>query len=369
MASTSKRRANTTDGQKVSSTTTPLIFISHDSRDAEIAEAFSKLLSNVSMGVLKSFRSSDQKGTQGIEYGTEWYGEIMRKLDSASDVVCLLTPRSLERPWILYEAGVAKGKLDKTVLGVALGVPLKKAATGPFAQFQNCDDSDEKLTTLVMQLCQRVPNAEPNRDVIKQQVSEFKTKVTEIFEKVGSDDLDDDTEETSVAELFEEIKVMFQDLPGRIDHQFDPRRRRKFRRFHPMMMEELMFMEKRSGRSPIGLLMIFSLFKDDMPWIYEIGYEIYKALKSRRLREAEALFEEFRRVFDFSMHSGFIDESMGKEGYILRHEVPELIARTMSSARADQKRRKLKPSDRPPALELEDEESAEDFDESELEPE
>jgi hypothetical protein len=89
-----------------------LIFISHDTRDAELAEAFSKLLSSVSAGVLKTFRSSDRKGSQGIEYGQEWYPELMRNLNLASDVVCLLTQRSLERPWILYEAGVAKGKLD-----------------------------------------------------------------------------------------------------------------------------------------------------------------------------------------------------------------------------------------------------------------
>ena len=79
-----------------------MIFISHDSRDAELAEALSKLLSSVSAGVLKSFRSSDRKGSQGIEYGVEWYPELMSRLDAASDVVCLLTPRSLDRPWILY---------------------------------------------------------------------------------------------------------------------------------------------------------------------------------------------------------------------------------------------------------------------------
>ena len=60
-----------------------LVFISHDSRDAEIAEAFSRLISSVSAGVLKSFRSSDKKDNQGIEYGIEWYPEIMKKLEAA----------------------------------------------------------------------------------------------------------------------------------------------------------------------------------------------------------------------------------------------------------------------------------------------
>ena len=54
----------------------PLVFISHDTRDAELAEAFSQLLTNSSMGILESFRSSDKKGTQGIGYGTLWYEEI-----------------------------------------------------------------------------------------------------------------------------------------------------------------------------------------------------------------------------------------------------------------------------------------------------
>jgi hypothetical protein len=85
----------------------PLVFISHDSRDADLAEAFSKSLRTVTAGMLKSFRSSDKKGKEGIEFGDEWYKSLMAKLQAASDVVCLFTERSLDRPWILFEAGVA----------------------------------------------------------------------------------------------------------------------------------------------------------------------------------------------------------------------------------------------------------------------
>ncbi len=61
------------------STDKPLIFISHDSRDAELAEAFSKLLKSVSAGMLKSFRSSDKKGTEGIQFGDDWYKVSLRQ--------------------------------------------------------------------------------------------------------------------------------------------------------------------------------------------------------------------------------------------------------------------------------------------------
>lgn len=79
-------------------TENPLVFISHDSRDADLAEAFGNLLTDASVGILKSFRSSDRKGTAGIGYGQEWYRAIMQKLDDATDVVALLTTHSVNRP-------------------------------------------------------------------------------------------------------------------------------------------------------------------------------------------------------------------------------------------------------------------------------
>jgi hypothetical protein len=82
-----------------------------------LAEAFANLLTDASGGFLKAFQSSDRKGGAGIEFGAEWYSEIMSKIDDATNVVALLTPNSLDRPWILYEAGVAKGKLGKPVTG------------------------------------------------------------------------------------------------------------------------------------------------------------------------------------------------------------------------------------------------------------
>lgn len=243
MASSTKKKGKPEEpAELLSSTTGSLVFISHDSRDAELAEAFSKLLSSVSAGVLKSFRSSDRKGSQGIEYGTEWYPELMRNLSAASDVVCLLTQRSIERPWILYEAGVAKGKLNTAVYGIALGITLSRATTGPFAQFQNSDDSEDSLTKLVMQLVGRIPNSEPDRDAIAMQVRTFKEKVKSVLTKLETpvgEEGEDSVDETSVAKLFEEVKVMFQDLPSRIEGQLDPMRQRKRRRLHPMMIEEL----------------------------------------------------------------------------------------------------------------------------------
>ena len=236
---------------EVVKTGNPLVFISHDTRDAKLAEAFSGLLKSVSAGVLKSFRTSDRKGNQGIEYGVEWYPEIIKNIQEASDVVCLLTERSVNRPWILFEAGMAKGKLETPILGVALGISLKDASSGPFAQFQNCADDEDSLTKLVFQLVDRIPNSEPDEDTIKFQVGNFKKAISEILKEGKTAPTSKTSEvtnkENSSAKLFEEIKLMFQDLPSRIESNINPElMSRKKRFFHPMMMEEMMHMSKNS---------------------------------------------------------------------------------------------------------------------------
>lgn len=80
------------------SRTNPLVFISHDSRDADLAEAFDHFLTDASGGVIRTFRSSDQTGRAGIDYGEDWFSKVTNVLTDASDVVALLTPNSVGRP-------------------------------------------------------------------------------------------------------------------------------------------------------------------------------------------------------------------------------------------------------------------------------
>jgi hypothetical protein len=327
MTGTNRKKAKDVEAVEIlPSPTTPFIFISHDTRDADIAELFSDLLRSASAGMLRSFRSSDRKGAQGIEYGTEWYKELMKNLQSASEVVCLLTQRSLERPWILYEAGVAIGKLETPVLGIALGVPLSRASTGPFAQFQNCADDEESLTKLVMQLVKRIPNADPDREVIKGQVQVFIQKTSQILVQLDSDKDKDTVDETSVAKLFEEVKVMFQDLPSRVEGRLDPYRKRKYGRFHPAMFEEMMHISGKLG-DPIGLLMMFSVFRDDVPWLYELGLETYRTIKHGGPEEIEEAVTNLRRAVEFSRLVPFMEGMRDKEMHFAMRELPSIIER------------------------------------------
>lgn len=306
-------------------TESPLVFISHDSRDADLAEAFGNLLTDASGGVLKSFRSSDRKGTAGIEYGQEWYRAIMQKLDDATDVVALLTTHSVNRPWILYEAGVAKGKLSANdrVLGIALGVSLDEAATGPFAQFQNSPDEEDAITGLVLQLIRRHPQAAPRDEAVRRQVQAFRQTVATLLKERKKEPSQPvaRVDETSVAKFFEEIKVLVRDVPDRVANELgnDPRARRmrKGRRFHPMMFEEMlhhpMFRES-PDNAGLPVLMMFSMIRDDFPWLYELGLQLFRSIESGNSKAIERARRTIVNTIEVTRHGPFMGEIMGGPG-------------------------------------------------------
>lgn len=341
------------DADVLTSTTGPLVFISHDARDAELADAFGKLLKSVSAGMIKTFRSSDKKGTEGIDFGDEWYKRLMSMLQSTSDVVCLFTERSLDRPWILFEAGVAKGKLITPVVGVALGVPLSRISAGPFYQFQNMDDSEADLTKLVHQLARRVPGLELDADVVKVQVATFKATEAEILKKIntptGKKGTQEQAEDNPVAKLVEEMKALPSRVAERLAESDEPSlRRRRLRRFHPMMFEELMHMSGEPG-DPVAILIAASLVRDDLPWLYELAMEVYRAVKSGNGEAIEREMRRLRRFSELMMRGPFMEELGigGRESHMFAMEFPRMLEnmlrRTLEIKKTHMRRKTQKP--------------------------
>ncbi len=230
---------------------------------------------------------------------------------------------------------MAKGKLETPILGVALGIPLKKASTGPFAQFQNCGDDEDSLTKLVFQLVDRIPNSEPDEDTIKFQVGKFKESIASILktnsEPVNEEISDVTVKDNSSAKLFEEIKVMFKDLPSRIEGNMHPEfRSKKRRRFHPMMMEEMMHMSK---NSKAGILVGLGMLRDIMPWVYDVGIETLRKIDSKcSMKEKEQSLSEFREVIKMTSGNSIMHEFMDfnfKDDFMMYEEFPHMIMREM----------------------------------------
>jgi hypothetical protein len=330
-----------------------LVFISHDSRDADLAEEFDNLLRDASGGMLKSFRSSDKKGTAGMEYGDEWYNAIMGKIGTATDVVALLTPHSLDRPWILYEAGVAKGKIGGKVLGLVIGIPFERANTGPFYQFQNCPDDDEALTGLVTQLIKHNPGAEPRPEAVKLQVRAFRERVASLQKKRGAQGASAQSgrlDESALAKLFEEVKVMFRDLPEKVEAKVQEnigrRRSLRGRMLHPMMLEEMMF-HPAVPATPEGegavWLMLGSMMGSDIPWLHELAMEMYRACCSHDPQRIATSRDTARRTLKVLSESRPWRHMMREEDpdtdMMIRH-LPQMLEQFLERTEAHTERKR-----------------------------
>lgn len=327
-----------------------LVFISHDSRDADLAEAFANLLLDVSGGTLKSFRSSDKKGNSGIEFGAEWYTAIMSQLADATDVVALLTSRSVDRPWILYEAGVAKGKLETTVFGVALGVPLEKVSTGPFGQFQNCGGDEDSLTKLVMQLMQKNPDAAPRDEAVRMQVKLFGQKVDEALKSRGNKDVSGSKapEEENVAKLFEEVKAMVRELPERFDDRLGMSSRRgpnkRLRRHNQMMLEDMVFSrpfgDVEDGGA-LNLMIVLAMLRDDYPWLYEAGLQFQSALQSGNKAKIKNSRAQMHHFIEHTLHGPMREFAPDdKDSSFALHRLHDFIERVAEHAENEVDQRK-----------------------------
>lgn len=218
----------------------------------------------------------------------------------------------------------------------------------------NMDDTEGDLTKLVNQLARRIPNLELDGDVVKSQIETFKATEGVLLKKLASGtkktETKDVADETAVAKLAEEMKALPSRVAERLIESGDPFRRR-MRRFHPMMFEELMHMSGEPG-DPVGILMAASLVRDDMPWLYELAMEVYRAVKTG---DTEAIQREMNRLSRFSemtMRRPFMEEFgfSGKESHMIAMEFPRMLEHTLLRALENtQSRRKPQKSTKKPA--------------------
>ena len=70
-----------------------------------------------------------------------------------------------------------------------------------------------------------------------------------------------------------------------------------------MMIQEFMHMGMDIKDSDLSFLVMMSLYKDDFPWLYEIGLDTYRGLKSaKNLNEKKKIISSFERAFDMLGH-------------------------------------------------------------------
>lgn len=109
------------------------IFISHIHEDERVASALNWVLRDKLK--ITAFLSSD---VWQLRAGEEWLTRIREELLGCKVMVSLLTPESVRRPWINFEAGAA-WFAQKPVIPACFGGLSKGLMPQPFASLQGVD--------------------------------------------------------------------------------------------------------------------------------------------------------------------------------------------------------------------------------------
>ncbi len=88
---------------------TPSIFISLTHRDSGIAEALQTALKGLLGDDAKVYFSTSKELGGGIRHGENWFEWIVAKVKECDFALVLITPASVQKPWILWEAGAVYG--------------------------------------------------------------------------------------------------------------------------------------------------------------------------------------------------------------------------------------------------------------------
>lgn len=184
-------------------------FISHFSGDKIIADLFSNALRRITLEQISPWFSSDASEENGLRPGDIWFNQILKKITESKAVVTLLTPNSIERPWLYFESGIGHALPGCEVIPICIGVNRDKILP-PLGLYQCYQLNDYRsvieLFSKLLTLFNVKFDEEMSRVVIEKLVSDI-SKIS--FEK-----------DKNIESSNKEIEKLIETFKGHIDKRF-----------------------------------------------------------------------------------------------------------------------------------------------------
>jgi len=277
------------------------IFISWSGeRSKKIAVALRKWIKRVIQSVEPYVSSED------IPKGMRWSGDIANELQDTNFGILCVTRDNFEAPWLLFEAGALSKTIEKShVVPFLFDLKPSDLSDSPLMQFQATPFSKEEIKKLIKaidnanetkldeldmvfekwypdlekELMAITADAIEENEATKDEVGEKSSQVLEEILSLARDNqnLLRQSESRSSEELGEVIKML-----ERISYQHERSGKcssGRIRKIHPMTIREIFYGDRKEMSFNYGFLIMLSFFKNDYPWVYDIGKELYDLLK------------------------------------------------------------------------------------------
>lgn len=292
--------------------------------------------------------------SEDIDKGARWSTDIAKELEDSTFGILCVTKDNFEAPWLSFEAGALSKTMEKSFVAPFLFDIKRSEVQGPILQFQSTIFDKEDIKKMLKSLNKACGDAgipetrlDKSFDVwyptLEKELSELKTTV------INVGDNNESTESVHPSEILEEIlelsrdnqkllknpdaklyddmekiKVSLDEITKRNAMLYDQRRLSK--KYSSMFFEDLT--HTIHGRSSYSFLMALSVFRDDFPWIYDMGRELMDILKSQKSSEEKSIaLKDFRDMIDYTCSHPLLREVFGrnKDGLILMKELPYVM--------------------------------------------
>lgn len=260
-----------------------------------------------------------------IEAGQRWADAVAKELEVSKFGVLCVTRENLNSPWVLFEAGaLAKSLEGARVTPLLFGLDFTDI-TGPLAQFQAKKLEKKGVLELVHSLNQSAPQPVPEdryRQLFEALWPELEKKVGQVPQAPAVA-----RQARSQTEVLEELVEAVRAMETRMrEAPEEPRYVRK--RDRPMFTFLRGLSELGINRStdPLAILIFASHFREDVPWLYELGLDAYRALKAGSKAESKRALSDLLRATELTFHGPLSSEELlGSQRHASPREVEFML--------------------------------------------
>ncbi len=242
-----------------------------------------------------------------IAAGERWAHTIAKELEASNFGIVSITRQNASSPWMHFEAGaLAKSLEEGRVVPLLLDLEFKEIS-GPLAQFQAKKVDEEGLREVVHSINHAASEQVPEPQAVKLFEALWPKLQAEI--SVIPDDSGGGGPARPQSEILEELVASVRSVEATVSEpSFKRRRYGRLGGVDPFMIHEMARRSAKGPDDPILLLATASVFRDDIPWLYELGLEAYRAATASDSRRADACLGRFLQAVEGTIRGPFVEE-------------------------------------------------------------
>jgi len=295
--------------------------------------------------------------SEDIDKGARWSTDIAAELENSTFGILCVTRENLYAPWLLFEAGALSKTIDKSFVSPFLFDIKYSDVKGPLLQFQSTifqkNDIKKLLRTLnkasgtagilddrldktfdvwyptledELNKLLNVPSINNNEEELKISKSSTSEILEEILDLARNNQKLLRNPEQKTSENIEFIKKTIKEQSDFYDKS-NFEKRLMANKYHAMFSADMIHSNLIGGDIELGFLISLSLFKQDFPWVYDLGKELLQELKLQTSKETKLKsIREFEKVFVATIgHPLVMDIIRGRENIKTFKELPYIM--------------------------------------------